>query len=84
MTLLIDARNLVKRYHDRIAVSDVSLSVAPGEVVAVIGPNGAGKSTTLEMILGLRSRDGGEVRYGCAEPRREMGSSSSPPRSFPG
>ncbi|MFB5083662.1 ABC transporter ATP-binding protein [Symbiobacterium thermophilum] len=84
MTLLIDARNLVKRYRDRIAVSDVSLSVAPGEVVAVIGPNGAGKSTTLEMILGLRSRDGGEVRYGCAEPRREIGVQLQSTPFFPG
>lgn len=84
MTPLIDARNLVKRYGDRVAVSGVSLSVAPGEVVAVIGPNGAGKSTTLEMILGLRSRDGGEVRYGCADPRREIGVQLQSTPFFPG
>src|SRR3712207_7532878 len=40
----------------------VSLSVAPGELVALLGPNGAGKTTTVEIIEGYRRRDGGDVR----------------------
>jgi branched-chain amino acid transport system ATP-binding protein len=45
------------------AVSGLSLSVAPGEIVGLIGPNGAGKSTTLHAIVGLVSARGGEIRF---------------------
>jgi ABC-2 type transport system ATP-binding protein len=70
---LLEARHLVKRYGQRTVVNEVDLVVAPGEVVGVIGPNGAGKSTTLELILGLRAPDGGEVVFGLADPRRQIG-----------
>lgn len=84
MINLIEAKNLVKRYGQRTTVKGISLTVAPGEVVAVIGPNGAGKSTTLEMILGLRQPDGGEVTYWTAEPRREIGVQLQATPFFPG
>ena len=51
-----------KRYGDRTVLADVSLSVAPGELVALLGPNGAGKTTTVEIIEGYRRPDGGSVR----------------------
>jgi len=54
-------RNLVKRYGDLTAVAGVSFDVRRGEVFGLLGPNGAGKTTTVEIIEGLRSRDGGEV-----------------------
>jgi len=44
---------LTKRYGDRTAVDDVSLTVRRGEVFGFLGPNGAGKTTTLRMLLGL-------------------------------
>lgn len=44
------------------AVDGISLTVAPGRVVALLGPNGAGKSTTVDMILGLTRPDRGSVR----------------------
>lgn len=53
------AKNLAKRYGDVVAVRDVSLSVARGEVVGLIGPNGAGKSTLLSMLAGLITPDEG-------------------------
>ncbi|GAB3739046.1 ABC transporter ATP-binding protein [Amycolatopsis oliviviridis] len=53
---------LVKRFGDVLAVDDVSVRVAPGEVVALLGPNGAGKSTTIDMLLGLTRPDSGQVR----------------------
>jgi ABC-2 type transport system ATP-binding protein len=73
MKNLLEAQHLVKRYGDRVVVKDIDLIVAPGEVVGLIGPNGAGKSTTLEMILGLRMPDSGEVVFWVKDPRRQIG-----------
>jgi NitT/TauT family transport system ATP-binding protein len=44
------------------ALQDLSLSVAPQEVVAVVGPSGCGKSTLLEIVCGLQAPDSGECR----------------------
>ncbi len=62
---MVDAfslEGLVKRFGDVLAVDDVGVRVAPGEVVALLGPNGAGKSTTIDMLLGLTRPDAGRVR----------------------
>jgi ABC-2 type transport system ATP-binding protein len=58
---VLEARDLVKRYGERVAVRGVSISVHPGELVAVIGPNGAGKTTLLSILAGIQRPDGGEV-----------------------
>src|SRR5688500_5095046 len=50
---MIEAKNLTKKYGDKIAVDDLSFTVRPGIVTGFLGPNGAGKSTTMRMILGL-------------------------------
>src|SRR5262249_51259155 len=57
----VRVRNLVKRYGDLTAVAGVSFDARRGEVFGMLGPNGAGKTTTVEIVEGLRSRDGGEV-----------------------
>ena len=44
------------------ALADLSLSVAPREVVAVVGPSGCGKSTLLEIVCGLQQPDSGHLR----------------------
>jgi len=59
---------LVKRYAERAVVDGISMTVAPGELVAILGPNGAGKTTTVEIIEGYRSRDGGRVEVLGADP----------------
>jgi ABC-2 type transport system ATP-binding protein len=58
---LLEARALVKRYGDRVAVSDVSLAAEPGELVGVIGPNGAGKTTLLSILAGIQRPDAGAI-----------------------
>jgi simple sugar transport system ATP-binding protein len=57
----LELRSLTKRFGGLTAVGDVSLSVAPGEVVALVGENGAGKSTLIQLACGLYRPDGGEV-----------------------
>jgi ABC-2 type transport system ATP-binding protein len=49
----IEARGLVKRYGDIVAVDHVDLTVERGDVFGYLGPNGAGKTTSLRMLLGL-------------------------------
>ena len=58
---VIEARSVSKRYGDRLALKDVSMSADRGEIVAIIGPNGAGKTTLLSIIAGIQDSDGGEV-----------------------
>ena len=58
---VLDARDLVKRYGDRVALDHVSVAVGRGELVAVIGPNGAGKTTLLSILAGLQRPDAGTV-----------------------
>src|SRR5580693_3057487 len=50
---MIEARDLTKRYGDKLAVDHLSFTVEPGRVTGFLGPNGAGKSTTMRLILGL-------------------------------
>jgi ABC-2 type transport system ATP-binding protein len=58
----IEVQNLTKRFGDRVAVNDVTFSVAPGEVFAFLGPNGSGKSTTIRMLCGILAPSSGQGR----------------------
>ncbi len=50
---MIEARDLTKRYGDKLAVDHLSFTVESGRVTGFLGPNGAGKSTTMRLLLGL-------------------------------
>lgn len=65
MTSILSVREITSGYQDVVVLRDVSLEVAPGEIVAVVGANGAGKSTLLRTISGLiRPRAGSIVFEG--------------------
>lgn len=59
---MIEIEHLTARYGRRLAVDDLSLSVAEGALMGLLGPNGAGKTTTLSCVVGLRRPDAGEIR----------------------
>src|SRR3954467_12917444 len=64
---VVTTHELTKRYGERLAADQVSLTVRRGEVYGFLGPNGAGKTTTLRMILGLiRPTSGSAVVLGQA------------------
>jgi sulfate transport system ATP-binding protein len=58
---VIDARAIVKRFGEFVALDDVSVEVATGSLTALLGPSGSGKSTLLRVIAGLERPDAGEV-----------------------
>lgn len=57
--LAIEARGLVKRFDETLAVDGVDLAVPRGSITGILGPNGAGKTTTLRMLLGIIDPDAG-------------------------
>jgi ABC-2 type transport system ATP-binding protein len=57
----VEVRNVVKTFGDKVAVDNLTFSVAPGEIFGLIGPNGAGKTTTIKMIMDIIKPDSGEV-----------------------
>jgi ABC-2 type transport system ATP-binding protein len=59
--MTLQAEGLTKAFDDRVAVDDVSFSIAPGETYGLLGPNGAGKTTTISIICGLLEPDRGTV-----------------------
>jgi ABC-2 type transport system ATP-binding protein len=67
--IMIEARNLSKRYGTRSAVDDLSFTVSPGRVTGFLGQNGAGKTTTIRMLLGLARPDSGRAAI-CGRPYR--------------
>jgi ABC-2 type transport system ATP-binding protein len=56
---VIELDGLTKRYRDRVAVDDLTVTIEPGRVTGFLGPNGSGKTTTMRCILGLSSPTAG-------------------------
>lgn len=60
-TPVVNISNLVKRYHEKVAVDHFSLTVGEGEILGLLGPNGSGKTTTLNCLLSLLRYDKGDI-----------------------
>ena len=79
-TPVIKIENLVKRYHELLALDHFNLEIDEGEVFGLLGPNGSGKTTTMNCILSLLSYDKGsievfgkEMRPDSYELKRQIG-----------
>jgi ABC-2 type transport system ATP-binding protein len=66
----VEVRGLRKSYNGFEAVRGIDFDLRAGEVFGLLGPNGAGKTTTVEILVGYRRRDAGEVRVLGADPER--------------
>ena len=77
----ISLRNVRKVFRAQgqefLAVSDVTMDVAEGELISLVGPSGCGKTTVLKILAGLYQADGGSIRIGNArtpfDPARDIG-----------
>jgi branched-chain amino acid transport system ATP-binding protein len=67
MTAMLEANGLTRRFGGLLAVSDVSLAIAVGELHAVIGPNGAGKSTLINLLAGELALSAATIRIAGAD-----------------
>lgn len=59
--LVVNAKNVVKRYEEKIALDHFNLEVKEGEVLGLLGPNGCGKTTAINSIMSLLNYDKGEI-----------------------
>ncbi|ARO87875.1 heme ABC exporter ATP-binding protein CcmA [Nitrosospira lacus] len=78
--VIIEVRDLVRRFGDFTAVDNISFSIRRGEIFGVLGPNGAGKTTTFRMLCGLLPASSGflrvagvDLRHARAIARRKIG-----------
>ncbi len=78
--MIIEVKNLTKRFGSFVAVDDVSFGVERGEIFACLGPNGAGKSTTIKMLITLLAPTSGnavinghDIVHHAAEVRNSIG-----------
>lgn len=58
---MLDIQHLTRRYQNKLAVSDLSLTFETGKTYALLGPNGSGKTTLMKMIAGLTKQTSGEI-----------------------
>ena len=63
MSTLLEVRGVSKRFGGLVAVSDVSFSMAEGEILGLIGPNGAGKTTLFNVVNGVYKADQGTITF---------------------
>jgi ABC-2 type transport system ATP-binding protein len=65
--MMVSAAHLTRKFDGRVAVEDLTFSIAPGEVFGLLGPNGAGKTTTMRMLAGLIQPSSGRITVAGVE-----------------
>lgn len=60
--MIVEIKDVIKRYGDRIAVDNMSMTVKEGEILGLLGPNGAGKTTLINSIIGISEINSGEIK----------------------
>lgn len=63
MSGILDIHGVTKRFSGLVAVDDVSLTLARGEILGIIGPNGAGKTTLVNLVSGTLEPDSGDITF---------------------
>lgn len=71
-TLMLEARNLTRRFGDLVAVNKLNLRIARGEIYGLVGPDGAGKTTTLRLFCGLMDPHEGEALVAGINPAQAV------------
>jgi len=66
--MIIEVKNLIKKFKDFTAVNDISFDVPDGEILAFLGPNGAGKTTTIKMLTTVLKPTSGEIKLNGYNP----------------
>jgi ABC-2 type transport system ATP-binding protein len=59
--MIVEVKNLIKRYGDKLAVDNMNLVIGKGEILGLLGPNGAGKTTLINSIIGITEIQSGEI-----------------------
>lgn len=79
---MIDAKNLIKTYHSKPVLNDVTLHVNRGEIFGLLGPNGAGKTTLMRLLTGLITPDSGTIRINAKSIQKAKASFGYVSQSF--
>ena len=58
---MLNIKNLVKKFYEKVIIDDVSLTVQPGEIVVLLGGSGVGKSTVLRILSNLEQANSGQI-----------------------
>ena len=61
MNIVVRLENVLKKYHNKTLLSDISFIIKQGEITTLIGPNGAGKTTIAKLMLGLEKPNAGKI-----------------------
>lgn len=58
---ILEIKNLIKKYHTKNVIDNISLNVDSGKIVGLLGPNGSGKTTLIKLLAGLLTATSGDI-----------------------